>query len=140
MPSRQPPTKAPSSSRQGEPQIGIFWVFEGRLLKASSPVAAGIDSPVSVDSRYDHIAFWSVLQIRNLALRSLQYDQVPRGRILFLKEKGRFCVYMDKKLRTARIKRMILEAFALPAGKTVFITDGHYVTDDQELSRLFPQD
>jgi len=140
MPARKPPTKAPLSSRQREPHIGIFWVFEGRLFKASGPVAAGIDFPVSVDSRYDHIAFWQVLQIRNPALRSLQYDQVPRGRILFLKQEGRFCVYMDKKLRTPKTKRMILKTFALPAGKTVFVTDGHYITNDQELDRLFSQD
>ena len=139
MPPRKAPLKAPTSSAEA-PQVGIFWVFNGRLLKASSSLERGIASPEFVDSRYEHVNFWPVLQIRVPELRALQYEEVPRGRVLFKKSSGRFCVYMDKSLHTAKVKSMIQEVFVLPISQTSFLTDPHYTTDHKDLDRLFAED
>jgi hypothetical protein len=67
----------------------------------------------------------------------LEYEQIPRGRVVFLDSEDRFCIYMDKKLHHQRIKQLLVKSFSLPKGRTAFLTDPHYTTDAQELDRLF---
>jgi len=49
MPTRKLPTKAPLPSDQGEPHIGIFWVFAGKLLKAGVLLKDGLEAPAAIN-------------------------------------------------------------------------------------------
>ena len=119
------------------PKVGIFWIYNGRLLKAAVAVADGLPYGDAVHSQFDHVEFWPELQRRIPALRDLEYEQVPRGRVVFQGTENRFCVYMDKKLHRQHIKRVILNEFSLPRSRTDFLTDPHYTTDADELDQLF---
>jgi hypothetical protein len=70
-------------------------------------------------------------------LRALEYDQVPRGRVLFNKTESRFYGYLDKVVDTPVMKRMIMARFHLPREHTIFQTDLHDTTDPDELDQLF---
>lgn len=120
-----------------EPKVGIFWVFRGRLLSARGKLDDGVDSGHSIDSPKDHVSYWPVLQRRYREICTMEYEEVPRGRVVWVKQPSRFCVYMDKRLHTPRVKRLILQAFELPGPKTRFLVDPHYTTDPEELNRLF---
>jgi len=119
------------------PKVGIFWVYRGRLLTAAVPVADGLSYGDAIHSQVDHVKFWPELQRRIMALRDLEYEQVPRGRVVFQGLEKRFCVYMDRKLHRQHIKRLLVNEFSLPRGKTDFLTDPHYTTDAGELNQLF---
>jgi hypothetical protein len=120
--------------------VGIFWVDQGQLITAAVPVADGVDDGWFVNGPYDHHPYWETVQRAHMQLWGVEYDHVPRGRVLFNKAEHRYDVYLDKVLCTNTIKRMILEHFHLPRRQTVFRTDVHYTTDPDELDRLFSQE
>lgn len=90
-----------------------------------------------MDSRFAHIETWPVLQKRYPKLRALEYEDVPRGRVIYLQATKRFRVLMDKVLFQDGIKAAILDRFSLPNSRTSFVRDHHYTTDPRDLDRLF---
>ena len=117
--------------------VGIFWIDRGQLIMASVPLAEGVDDGLFVNGPYDHDPYWKTVQRTHTHLRDFEYDQVPRGRVLFNKAEHRFYVYLDKVLCKATIKRMIMAHFHLPLAMTIFQTDLHDTTDPDELDQLF---
>jgi hypothetical protein len=117
------------------PLIGIFWLYKGQVLAQATSLEAGVDSPESIDSPFDHVRIWPNFQAKHQELRHLEYEEVPRGRVLFLKRGKRFMVYLDKKL--LRQRRRIQQTFHLPATRTSFTTDPHYLTDSKSGRQIF---
>ena len=117
--------------------IGIFWIFKEKLLKLETALQNGSDYAGVIHSDINHIDYWPVLQRRMPELKQLEYEDVPRGRVMFFKRTKKYRVLMDKVLHTPRNKQLLLKAFNLPKAKTVFGTDPHYTTDPKELDRLF---
>ena len=128
------------AARHTPGQVGIFWVFRGELLAAAYALRAGQEYGDAINGLTDHVKFWPRFQEQHRKLRDLEYQDVPRGRVLFMKPTWKFCVYMDKTLHTAKIKRAVLHHFDLPRNNTKFLMDAHYTTDPAELDRLFGGD
>ena len=127
-------------TKNQQPLLGIFWVFKGKLLKAETLLKDGIEDAEVINAKHDHVSFWRVFRYRVPGLRKLEYEQVPRGRVLFMKTPKKFCVYMDQTLHRPAIKKLILAQFHLPKTRTTFLTDSHYTTDPEELERMFWRD
>lgn len=117
--------------------VGIFWWYQGQLLIAAVPLAHGVDDGLFVNGPYDHLTTWPSIRRPHPPLRHVEYEELPRGRVLFAKDDQRFYVYMDQVLFTRAIQEVILTAFHLPRVQTQFRTDLHYTTDPDELDRLF---
>jgi len=64
-------------------KVGIFWVFRGKLYAAAVPVKEGVQSVDAINGQADHVTFCPRPQRLHLELRGLEYEQVPRGRVLF---------------------------------------------------------
>ncbi len=118
-------------------KVGIFWVFRGSLLAATWALKDGEEYGDAVNGLSDHVNYWPQFQKQNPELRKLEYQEVPRGRVLFSKAAQKFIVYMDKLLHEPKIKRAILKKFDLPVAQTRFLTDLHYTTSQEELNRIF---
>ena len=118
-------------------RVGIFWRWEGKLLAVTNSIRHGESAGGVVDSKLAHAETWRLLQDRHPELRPLEYDAVPRGRVLYLRRGGVFRVLMDKRLFQSQTMTAIRRRFRLPKGKTTFGTDPHYTTDPDELNRLF---
>jgi hypothetical protein len=103
---------------------------------AAVPLAEGVDDGLFVNGPYDHDPCWPVVQRTHTHLERVEYDQVPRGRVLFNKIESRFYGYLDKVLDTPMMKRMIMARFHLPRKHTVFQTALHYTTDPGDLNQL----
>jgi len=129
------PQTLPGQPHSG--RIGIFWWFAGRLLASTCRVEQGIAGGGSVDSQFSHVETWRVLQRRYPKLRTLDYEDVSRGRVVYLHRSKRFRVLMDKVLFQPHIQTTILKRFGLPKSRTRFLTDQHYTTDPKEIERLF---
>jgi hypothetical protein len=91
--------------------VGIFWVDQGYLIMAAVPLADGIDDGRFVNGPDDHDPYWTTVQRTHVHLWEVEYDHMPRGRVLFNKAEHRFYCYLDKVLCTATIKRLIVERF-----------------------------
>jgi hypothetical protein len=93
-----------------EPSVGIFWVVGtgpgnvrllavGCSLEAAEPYGDFLTFP---EGHYEVWERWRNIKDRDAALRavvrSFEYEDWPRGRIVFDQSKGRFILYADRKL------------------------------------------
>ena len=58
-------------------------------------------------------------------VRDAEYEEWPRGRVVFNSLKGQFIVYADKQIPHGELQR-VLEYFGIPAGRADFMADEHY--------------
>ena len=116
--------------------VGIFWWYHGQRIAAAVPLLDGVDDGDFINGPYDHYAYWETVRRTHPALRTIEYDAVPRGRVLYKKGEGRCYVYMDKILHHETVLTRLKHHFALPA-ETVFATDLHYTPTPADLARLF---
>lgn len=120
-------------------RLGIFWFFRGQLLACSVPLAQAERRGHRLDSPLAHVSAWPRLvaqQRKALPMLSvLEYDEVPRGRVLYDLLKQGFVIYMDDSLFTAsafgrRAHPPLAEAlrttFELHGHPVRFATDPHY--------------
>jgi hypothetical protein len=118
-------------------KVGIFWVFRGKLLAATYALQDGEEYGDAINGLANHVTHWPQFQESHPELRGLEYQEVPRGRVLFMKPRRQFCVYVDKVLHNSKTKRALLQTFELPVSTTRFLTDAHYTTDPEELRTMF---
>ena len=118
-------------------KVGIFWVFNGKVLAATYPLKDGQEYGDAINGLTDHVKYWPQFQKQLPALRHLEYQDIPRGRVLFMRPAKKYHVYMDKVLHTLKNKRALLKEFELPQRTTRFLMDAHYTTDWEDLQNLF---
>jgi hypothetical protein len=124
---RQNKDESPSSVGFGE--VGIFWIYKKTLIQESVPISEGEDSGDYVNGPVGHYMVWRHVQEAIPELRAYEYDQVPRGRVLYSKADKRFYVYGPKEfLKSASHKRTVLSGFNIPDSQAVFRSDEHYAT------------
>ncbi len=118
-------------------RVGIFWVFKGRVLAVTFALQEGQEYGDAINGLTDHVKYWLHFQKLLPALRHLEYQDVPRGRVLFMRLTRKYHVYMDKVLHNLKNKRALLKEFELPKSTTRFLMDAHYTTDWEDLQNLF---
>jgi hypothetical protein len=111
--------------REAQPQVGIIFMVGNRLFIEATPVD---DSETYADCKThgnDHYTYWNQL-LRNHAVPSMEYEEVPRARCVFNTRTGQFALYADRCIlhKPATIKR-IMKWMNLPNTAKV-LTDSHY--------------
>jgi hypothetical protein len=121
-----------------DPSVGIFWVVETgpgevRLLTAGCSLEAAEPYGEFLTFAGGHHTIWASwrkIKDPNEALRALvrtfEYEEWPRGRIVFDQKKKLFTLYADRKLMPPETIAQIQGRFALPPDKTRVETDFHY--------------
>jgi len=117
---------------QGVGQVGIFWILDGHIpqtgddiIRESVPYTHGEEYGEFINGWSAHVDFWAVVQ--RIFTTDLEYDEVPRGRVVYSKRDGTFLVYGSKGfVATERQWGRILELFNLPEQKTLIRSDEHY--------------
>jgi hypothetical protein len=110
-----------------EPMVGIFWLFKGELIFDVTPVSAAEPYGDCVGHAKSHIAFWSELQHARAIPWDVEYEDPPRGRVIFNLKTKKFNVYSDKCIRVqSAVVRKIFRDFSLPSDSAVISRDGHY--------------
>lgn len=123
------------------PKIGIFWFYKDTVLGRAVPLEEGMENvPGIIDSPDSHADYWennpSFVAILP-ELSGVDYDTIPRGRVLFSKVDGRAIVYMDPALNSQRIKRLIAGFFGLHHARVAWRKDLHYTTDRKTINSFF---
>ena len=129
------------SAQRETPHIGIFWVVqtpdgEARLLSAGCPLDQAEpygDCLTYGPGHYETWAQWrrdrSVDPALRALVRSYEYEDWPRGRIIFDRARDLFVLYADRKLLTPATIARIATQFHLPAERTEIQSDWHYLTE-----------
>ena len=110
--------------------VGIWWFYYDDVLFADPvEVEKGQSYGECITGLSDHAAFWDKIEVSGElskippALRS-EYYYIPRGRVVFHKDTGRFTILHGglKKSELNKIRRF----FCIPKELTDFDTDFHY--------------
>ena len=124
------------------PHVGIFWRIQTStiapmLLVDSVPIEQA-DAFGDFLNYGGHYEFWadmarlSALELRKRNLpdvvRWSEYEEWPRGRVVYHVPPARFILYADRKLQTAEMVKQIVARFGLPAERVDVRGDEHYVS------------
>jgi len=124
-------------TEDASPLIGVFWIIstsEGvRLLAASCPLDKAEPYGDCLTFGPGHHEIWQGWrQSRELdaaaraVVRGHEYEDWPRGRIVFNRAQDRFILYCDRKLMRPKTIAEIQQHFQLPADRTAVEADFHY--------------
>lgn len=123
------------------PSVGIFWGIGDQdrrftLLADKTPIDQGEVYGVCVTHSTGHYEFWEQLSAlgapalvsRGLpsALAWYEYEDFPRGRVVYWPDQKRFVIYADRRLQNASFIALIVTDFNIPAGAYVVKSDSHY--------------
>lgn len=110
-------------------KIGIFWHWNNKVIGIAHVFNLGdADSIGLIDSPYTHIEYWKNVQSEYPELRHYEYEQIPRGRVIFDANKEKAIVYMDKKLFNKVIATKIYDFFDIDSESAIPRKDPHYRT------------
>ena len=122
------------------PRIGLFWIVadhdRAALIAHSVPLAEAVAYGEMLTIETGHADHWAALahrrgsDLRAAGIPSAplwsDYDEWPRGRVLFDRTSGRFVIRADRQLhrpdRTARIARH----FGVDPASATILPDDHY--------------
>ena len=120
------------------PHLGLFWVVQTaadqtRLLAAGCPLdqAEPYGEYLTYGpGHYETWARWRRDRTLDPALRAIvhscEYEDWPRGRIVFDRARDLFILYADRKLMTQATIARIKIQFHLPGERTKVQSDFHY--------------
>ncbi len=112
----------------GVASVGIFFgaMHKGEpvILYEGTAVAEAEDYDFCKTHAGGHFEAWEASR-RVLSLHG-EYDDFPRGRIVYDQRSDVFNVYLDRALDVPAFRRALMHYFALPEGSVVFRYDAHY--------------
>ncbi|SDG69972.1 hypothetical protein SAMN05216338_1002125 [Bradyrhizobium sp. Rc2d] len=127
----------------GPPRVGIFWGIPGE--RGSVAILEDF-TPLDEAERYGgflthpggHYEVWESWRsqrnsvaarrgLRKFVVES-EYEDLPRGRIVYDVDRAVFVIYADRKLQKPNIVTKIVEAFGLTDQPYVIRSDQHYRT------------
>ncbi|ATI80956.1 hypothetical protein [Sphingobium yanoikuyae] len=139
MPNEQPVS---AEYNPDGPCVGIFW----RVQTSAGPkLVSHVVSLTDADEYGDflthptgHYEIWEGWQAAGAAaikrmglpieIASSDYEEHPRGRVVFARRAERFIIYADRKLQVKAIIDDIKELFAIVDRNCVVRSDSHYIT------------
>lgn len=110
-------------------KIGIFWYDKNQVIGIAHDFDLfDVDSLGLIDSSYTHVEYWEILKYPFDHLKYLEYEQVPRGRVIFNTQINQTIVYMDAKLFKKSIAQKVARFFDLDFEQVKWKKDPHYYT------------
>jgi hypothetical protein len=82
--------------REETPKVGIFWLVDKKLLNGSTPVNEAEEYGDFKIHPRDHCTVWGVLQRAGTVLPEMEYEEAPRGRVMFNTKTCQFTLLADK--------------------------------------------
>lgn len=118
------------------PAVGIFWRVDGVLVIDRSTLDAAEPYGDCITHAAGHYERWQEWQARGIAglaatghpnsIFSSEYDQWPRGRIVYETPARRFVLYADRRLQKPGIIDALKAAFGLDQAEVIVRIDAHY--------------
>ena len=110
------------------PEVGLFWIDDsGTMFASSVSLKDAVDYGECRTFEGSHYELWSSAVCANPKWRGLEYEEIPRGRVVYFKDarQQQFVVYLPPKILKHR--NMIIATFHLPRRRVRFDTgDEHY--------------
>jgi hypothetical protein len=116
-----------SDKKPHEPHVGIFCLFNGKLIIDATPVSKAEPYGDHLGHAASHIDYWAELQRKRLVPPEIEYEEPPRGRVGYDNREERFLLRADRCiLKKKALVIRIMQAINLPSSKTLTEKDDHY--------------
>jgi hypothetical protein len=116
----------PAQRRKEEPHVGIFWVIRGEPLIDSTPLSRAEPYGDHLTHLHGHDKGWERFQRNGIAPIDAEYEQLPRGRVMFDTKKCQFRLLADRCiLKRKDLVAKIKKEMRLPRNTKVG-GDNHY--------------
>jgi len=115
-------------------KIGIFWILRDESLDGyKEDVENGEEYGKTIQPTYDHFTYWQKFVLRHPELILLEYDDIPRGRVIYRKDYNQFWIISSKEIiKSQDLLKKILQFFDINNPENVrFIWDEHYETTNK---------
>jgi hypothetical protein len=110
--------------------IGIFWYYQSEVICKKLLLADSKKDSLGIfDCPFQHIQEWEDKHIflpKYPELFGSEYQELPRGRVVYLSKKNLFVVYADKTCLNKKTKQQLIDSFDLPTSNIIFKSDPHY--------------
>ena len=107
--------------------IGIFWYWNNFVIGIShNSNIEDADSLGLIDSPYTHIEYWHELQKKYPELLHYEYEEIPRGRVIFNTKQGVQIIYLDETLLYKSKVDRIYSFFKTSKENSKLYKDPHY--------------
>jgi hypothetical protein len=118
--------KSKTKRAKPEARVGIFWVVNGKPLIDSTTLNEAEPYGEFLTHPRGHAEVWEAFQRAGTVPREVEYEEFPRGRVMFNTKTQRFTLLADRCiLRDKKISRKIFRALHLPRN-TELGADSHY--------------
>jgi hypothetical protein len=109
-----------------EARVGIFWVVNGKSLIDSTPLSEAEPYGDYLTHPRGHAEVWEQYQQTGAVPSDIEYEEFPRGRVMFDTRTKRFTLLADHCILKEKILvRKIMQAVHLPRN-TELGADAHY--------------
>ena len=109
-----------------EARVGIFWLLKERLVIHGTPLSEAEPYGEFRNDPRSHEQYWGDLQRDGIVPPGMEYEEPPRGRVIYNTPNQRFTLLADRCiLQNARVVGEILRRLRLPKD-TLTQTDSHY--------------
>jgi hypothetical protein len=116
-----------TSRQKAEPRVGIFWIVDGKPLLDSASRSDAEPYGDHLTHPRGHVAVWEQYQRLGKVPLESEYEEFPRGRVMYNTKTRRSTLLADKCiLKDKRIVSTIMSALNLPSKNTDTGTDSHY--------------
>src|SRR5690242_1185265 len=78
------------------PRVGIFWFYKGKLIIDSTPLSAAEQYGEFLGHPASHIDHWANLQRTGVVPPEVEYEEAPRGRVVYHRRLETFTLLADK--------------------------------------------
>lgn len=110
-----------------EPSVGIFWCFRGRLLLEQCTIPQAEQYGENLGYGGSHVDCWTRLQDAGEVPADKEYEEAPRGRIVYLPRSARYLLFADRCILDDKaFLQRVMRAFHLPPRRTTASPDAHY--------------
>ena len=126
----------PNTEPTPQPAVGIFWRVAGALDVDRTPLSCAEpygDCLTHGPGHYERWEAWQQLGTRGLreqahpdAILVTEYDDWPRGRVVYEVPSARFVLYADRRLHQPATLAALRTLFGLDAAAVVVRGDPHY--------------
>lgn len=123
-------TLSPKGESSTQAYLGLFWFHQGKVVLSYQQIPEEADRDnLSIDVEMGHYEYWeSLRQTGKLTMsglsQDLEYDDIKRGRVLYLFSKKNYVIYLWKNHDKSQ-RELIRTAFHLPE-TSLFVWDEHY--------------
>jgi hypothetical protein len=118
--------RRPTRHSKKEPSVGIFWAIDSNLVVDSTLLSQAEPYGVHLTHSSSHLEVWTRFQESGTVPADVEYEELPRGRVIYNTKTTRFTMLSDRCiLKDRKLVEKIRLRLGLPKGTEVG-SDSHH--------------